>query len=443
MDLESLEAVSQEPMEWWRLELTDQQEIKVASTGKSALEWLYSFFSDRLKRDLRHRVCLILEKRSSENSEREKIAVEKVSRLIHSQHSWLYQADRTIKNPPLAQSQPAKDIASPIQPHEEKGRYYNFSGEYIWSQFFSTLYLLFPGSLAEPSEENLPTWHRVEWNPCARSYEPQITWLGHNTLLLQASNINVLFDPVFGFVPPCFYRHTAPPIPLGKLPLIDALGISHNHADHCEPKALKKFAAFQAAPFAPQGTEEWLKKQGFEAAQGKKWWQSTTIEREGKKIRLTAMPAQHGSCTTISDYHRSLWMGIMIEVSGLRIYFAGDTGFNRNHLEEIKKHFGPIDIALLPIAPEGEPEMHLDHQQALDAFERLGAAKMIPIHYGAYRSGSEKIEDPLKMFLEAAQQRGLIEKVIPLKLGETLELSKALPKQQGWQLPEYLKIINF
>ncbi len=165
------------------------------------------------------------------------------------------------------------------------------------------------------------------------------------------------------------------------------------------------------------------------------------IERDGKKIKLTAMPAQHGSCTSVADYHRSLWMGIMIEVNGLRFYYAGDTGFNRNHLEEVKKHFGPIDVALLPIAPEGEPEMHLGHKQALDAFERLGAKKLIPIHYGAYRMGAEKIEDPLKMFLQAAQQRGLTDKIVVLKLGETVEVAKVLPKRE-WQLPEYLKVLN-
>jgi hypothetical protein len=283
---------------------------------------------------------------SSRGQPAAKIALEKISRLIHSKQSWLYGVDQRAKNPPLAQFKPCKEIESRIQPHQENGRYYNFPGEYIWSQFFSTLYLLFPGSLSEATRENLKTWHRSEWKPCARSIEPQLTWLGHNTFLFQASNINLLFDPAFDFVAPCFYRYTAPPIPLRKLPLIDAVGISHNHADHCERSTLTKLAAFQTAAFAPVGTEAWFKERGFEAVEGKKWWQSAFIERDGKKIKLTAMPAQHGSCTTVADYHRSLWMGIMIEVNGLRFYYAGDTGFNRNHLEEVKKHFGPIDMAL-------------------------------------------------------------------------------------------------
>jgi len=442
MDLESLEAISQEPIEWWNLELTNKQEIKVASSWKSALQWLYSFLSGRLKRELCQRVCIILETLPAESSEQQKIAVEKISRLIHSKHSWLYGADQKIKNPSLAQFKPSKEIASTIQPHQENGRYYNFSGEYIWNQFFTTLYLLFPGSLSQSTEEDLETWHRTEWNPRARSLEPQLTWMGHNTLLFQASNINLLFDPAFDFVRPCFIRYTEPPIPLGKLPLIDGVGISHNHADHCDPSALTRLAAFQTAAFAPVGTEAWLKERGFEAVEGKSWWQSAYIERDGKRIKLTAMPAQHNSSTSVADYHRSLWMGILIEVNGLRLYFGGDTGYNRNHLEEIKNHFGSIDIVLLPIAPEGEPEMHLDHKQALDAFERLGAKKLIPIHYGAYRMGTEKIEEPLKMFLAAAEQRGLSDKILVLKLGETLDVLKVFPKRE-WQLAEYLKVLNF
>jgi N-acyl-phosphatidylethanolamine-hydrolysing phospholipase D len=441
MDLESLEAISQEPIEWWHLELTDKQEIKVASTWKSALQWIYSFYSDRLKRDLRQRVCTILDSLPQVSSEPQKIVLEKTSRLIHSKHSWLYGADQKIANPSVAQFKPSKDMVSSIQPHQENGRYYNFPGEYIWTQFFTTLYLLFPGSFSEPSREDLKTWHRTNWKPCARSSEPQMTWMGHNTLLFQASNINLLFDPTFDFVGPCFNRYTAPPIPLRKLPLIDAVAISHNHADHCDPSTLTKLAAFQTAAFAPVGTEAWFKERRFEAVEGKKWWQSSIIERDGKKIKLTAMPAQHGSCTGVADYHRSLWMGIMIEVNGLRLYFAGDTGFNRNHIEEIKKHFGPVDVALLPIAPEGEPEMHLGHKQALDAFERLGAKKLIPIHYGAYRMGAEKIEDPLKMFMAAAEQRGLTDKILVLKLGETVDIAKLFPKSE-WQLPEYLKVLN-
>jgi hypothetical protein len=72
MDLENLEVVSQEPTEWWHLELTDKQEIKAASIWKSALQWFYSFFSDRLKRDLRQRVCIALETLPPEGSQQQK-----------------------------------------------------------------------------------------------------------------------------------------------------------------------------------------------------------------------------------------------------------------------------------------------------------------------------------------------------------------------------------
>jgi N-acyl-phosphatidylethanolamine-hydrolysing phospholipase D len=422
MDVESLEAASLEPACWWRLDLDDEQRIKIASQWKNFSQWIYSLFSDRHKNDLRHRVCTILETVPDLRTEQQKIAVEKVSRLIHSKYSWLYRADLQVKNPSQTRFNDAKEIKSSIQPHEEGGRYYNFQGEHIWSQFFSTIYLLFPGSFSKSSNEDLKTWNRTEWKPQARSVEPQLTWLGHATVLFQAENINLIFDPVFDFVGPCFHRYTAPPVSVEKLPLIDSVVISHNHADHCDPFTLTKLSAFLSTAFVPDRADEWFKERGFELVEGKKWWQSSYIERDGRRIKLTAMPAQHGSCTGVADYHRSLWMGIMVQVNGLNIYFAGDTGYNRNHLDEIKKHFKIIDIALLPIAPEKEPEMHLDHSQALDAFERLGAKQMIPIHHGAYRTGAEKIEDPLNLLMAAAQQRGLADKILALKLGETKRL---------------------
>ena len=165
-------------------------------------------------------------------------------------------------------------------------------------------------------------------------------------------------------------------------------------------------------------------KNGYTQVVGSKWWQQTQVDREGRSIRLTAIPAQHGSQTSLSDLNRTLWMGILIEVNDLKIYFAGDTAYNSEMLDEIKRHFGVIDIACLPIGPENEREVHFDHAQALDALERLGAKKMIPIHHGAYRMGTEKIEDPLKIFLEAAQKRNLIDKVIDLRLGETFKLEQ-------------------
>lgn len=430
--LESLEAVSYEPTFWWNLEITDTNQIRVASLWTSSWQWLCSFFTSQLQIDLRDRVQRIVAPMDGYHlfSARQQIALEKTARIASNPNCWLYGTVLRLPNPPEARVAAVSSLPSNVMPYVEGGRYYNHPGERIWRKFIETLYLLFPGSLSSPTNENLRTWNRVDWEACARSLEPKITWLRHAGLLIQGANINLLFDPTFGFVGPCFIRHTEPPIPLEKMPLIDVVGTSHNHGDHFDRKSLEKLAPQNPIAFVPERLDPWYREHGYQKVEAKTWWQQTVVERDGKRITLTAVPAQHNSQTSLTDRNQSLWMGIMVEVEGQRIYFAGDTAFNRTQLDEIRRHFGPIDIACIPIAPEGEGEVHVDHNEALDAFEVLGAARMIPIHHGAYRTGAEKIEDPLRLFTAAAEQRGLTGRISFLRLGETLDLRQAVQVQQ-------------
>jgi len=418
-DLGSLYTALSEPCSWWNLELTPT-EIKTASAWKKCWQWICSFFTSGLRTDLRGRVR-DLAAALPQGGARVQIVKEKVARLVHSRQSWLFEAIPNVQDPPRAASIDGGRIESPAQPYEANGRYYNYPGEDIWGQFWTTIGLLFPGALSDASHEDLHHWHRTDWQPCARSVEPKITWLGHAGMLIQAQNINLLFDPTFTFVGPCFRRHTAPPISLENLPLIDCIGISHNHGDHFDQDSLRRLAPYQPAVFAPHRLDEWFLQNGFEQADGKKWWESSIIERDGRRIKLTAMPAQHGSQTSLSDLNRSLWMGIMVEIDNFTIYFAGDTGYNEGWLNEIHEKFPHIDAACIPIAPEGEESMHFNIQDSLRAAALLQPGRVIPIHYGAYRTGTELVEDPINQFREAvAHKQDLAGRISVLQLGETL-----------------------
>lgn len=414
-----------EPKNGSNLHLNPQGKIQVASFWRKRIQSFQAFFTARHQTALQKKVKKIIANQSFSSSPKQQIFFEKMARLSHSKKSWLYQV-LDVKDPVSLEISHQNVLSSPIQPFERGGRYYNQPGEKTGKQFAKTLYLLFPGIFGKVSEKDLHTWHRTPWDPIARSLEPKITWLGHATLLIQGENMNLLFDPTFSFVAPCFLRHTAPPIPFEELPLIDLVGISHNHADHFDRKNLKKLSAQEPFAFVPKGLDGWFKKQGFKNCVGARWWQQVTFQRENRTLKITAVPAWHGSQTTFSDIHRTLWMGFLIEMENLKIYIAGDSAYHEEILSEIKRHFGTIDIACLPIAPEGEKEMHMDAAQALDAFEYLGAKKMIPIHHGAYRMGREKIEDPISLFLSLAKKRNLSDQILNLQLGETCKVERAV-----------------
>ena len=401
-------------LRWWRLDC-DQGGIHQASMPKASWQWLIACFSKTLKDRIEGRLHKLLSKvqHFDKLTEEQRILIEKTKVLLD--RTALF----TIKHRKL----PADGL---VNPYFDGERYYNFRGEKIWWQFLETLRLFFPGALRNPTEKNLATWNRVKWVACAKSKSPKITWLGHASILLQIAGLNLLFDPSYHFVFPCFRRHAKAAIPFHDLPKIDIVAISHSHGDHFEESTLKELMPYQPFAFVPEKLDDWFRQAGYKQVTGPRWWTQTILTRKGSQIKLTAIPAQHGSATSAADVNKTLWMGIMIEAAGKKIYFAGDTAYNSKIFHNIKQKFGKIDLALLPIAPEGEQAVHLDHVEALQTFKDLGAKRMMPIHWGAYRTGYEQIEEPIRKFRSTAQNdgrfKGLFSRIHLVKLGESLSI---------------------
>src|SRR5450631_1830550 len=109
---------------------------------------------------------------------------------------------------------------------------------------------------------------------------PAVTWIGHATMLVQASGLNVLTDPIFSrraspvqFVGPA--RAQAPGIALEDLPHIDVVAISHNHYDHLDRDSVKMLAGQKGgAPLflVPLGVKAWLARLGITRAVELDWW---------------------------------------------------------------------------------------------------------------------------------------------------------------------------
>jgi L-ascorbate metabolism protein UlaG (beta-lactamase superfamily) len=239
-----------------------------------------------------------------------------------------------------------------------------------------------------------------------------IAFIGHSTFLIRAAATTILIDPVysqragpFGILGP--RRVRAPGIAFESLPPIDVVLVSHNHYDHCDLSTLRRLErAFNPQFVTPAGNHRVLRKATLARITELDWWEKGEVA--GATVTVT--PAQHFSARTPWDRNLALWGGFSIDVSGKRIYFAGDTGYMRQ-FAEIRERVGHIDAAILPIGAY-EPRwfmkpLHMNPAEAVQAYADLGSPMSIASHFGTFRLTAEAIDDPISDLAHALAERGI------------------------------------
>ena len=66
--------------------------------------------------------------------------------------------------------------------------------------------------------------------------------------------------------------------------------------------------------------------------------------------------------------------------------------------------------------------MHTSPEDALRAFQDLGADRMVPMHFGTLRLGREPMDEPPIRLLAEGARLGLVDRVCLLGEGEQLRL---------------------
>jgi L-ascorbate metabolism protein UlaG (beta-lactamase superfamily) len=244
-----------------------------------------------------------------------------------------------------------------------------------------------------------------------------IDYVGHATLLIELGGVRLLTDPLLrdGIA------HVRRRVPLPRiedlLPL-DAVLISHAHADHLDPASLRMIARGRRV-IAPAGCAGLLRRCGV---------RDTTELKEGERtqvgdVTIEAVPADHdGRRYPVGPPMAAL--GYLIE-GATRIYFAGDTDLFGGMAELA----GRVDVATLPIWGWGPrlPVGHLDPEGAARAAALIRPAIAIPIHWGTLRSiGAQRGADPVepaRRFSAAAARLAPETQVRVLLPGERLELA--------------------
>jgi L-ascorbate metabolism protein UlaG (beta-lactamase superfamily) len=230
----------------------------------------------------------------------------------------------------------------------------------------------------------------------------RITWIGHSTVLIELDGVRLLTDPLLRRHVLHLRRVSAD---AGEIGRVDAVLISHAHADHLDAGSLERLEAERviAPPHAAKRALGWVD-DVVEVSVGD--------HVDVGAVRITATPAEHGGQS----------LGYVIAGSA-RIYFAGDTDL----FDGMRELATPgLDVALLPIGGWGPrlPPGHLDPARAARALELLCPHIAIPIHWGTYtRIGLSRDEnEPAKRFAELAAQRAPDVDVHVLPVGGTLDV---------------------
>lgn len=209
-------------------------------------------------------------------------------------------------------------------------------------------------------------------------------WLGHSTAILELGGKRLLFDPVFDNAAPIPFavpRYDSPVLAREELPPVDYILITHNHYDHLEKKTVR---SIQSGRFiVPLGVGAALRGWGIDAARITELGWGESFSEDG--LTLTAEEGVHFSGRSLSDRNKTLWVSYVIKSAGKNIFWSGDTGYGQ-HFSRIREKHGPFDLAAIEIDGwnTGWPSTHLFPQEAVQAALDLGAAQILPVHWGVF-----------------------------------------------------------
>jgi len=255
----------------------------------------------------------------------------------------------------------------------------------------------------------------------------KITYIGHATLLLEIAGARLITDPNFDphlgrFLP----RVSAPGIALDALPSLDAILLTHAHADHLSFDSLDRLPR-DIPLYAPPAVARWLRGKGYAHVEPLAPGEQTAIT--GTAVRLHAERATHQGNRYGIDRWRSAANMYLAETDAESLFFAGDTALMPDTHTLVERVLWSanrtLDVALLPIgyAPPWKPGFrrgHLTHDDALALFETLRARALIPYHWGTFRHVTATAHDAINRLRAVLTNHGSREMVHIIEPGESM-----------------------
>ncbi len=245
--------------------------------------------------------------------------------------------------------------------------------------------------------------------------EPSAMWINHSTFLITVNGLNILTDPIWShrcspvkFLGP--KRRFQAPLGIEQLPKIDYVLISHDHYDHLDKKTVKELMHHfrHITWIVPTGVKAWFLKQGITQVEELSWWESKNFDGQ---MKVTAVPAQHFSGRTHRDLNQTLWAGFVCEFGPKKLYFVGDTGYNRHDFKKIGETFGSMDLSLIPIGSylprRFMSTIHVDPYDAVCIHKDVSSKLSLGMHWKTFNLSDEKFHQPPFDLLQACKKEAV------------------------------------
>lgn len=228
-------------------------------------------------------------------------------------------------------------------------------------------------------------------------HENSIHLLGQGGSILKVDGLNIYVDPYLSnsvqeLDDPELERLVDIPINPEDVTDADWVLITHNHIDHCDPQTIPVIAKYSpnAKFMAPKIVLDILIKWDIEQDRlhlAKEEWLEIT-----PSLKIHTVPAAHRGIDYDSQGNL-LYVGYVVDVSGKRIYLAGDTRVADDLLEALIQ-LSPITIGILPVNEHNYFRArqgiigNMSPREAFIFADELGFDRVIPVHWDMFEVNS-------------------------------------------------------